>query len=354
MPRTGPHSRASDEELETQELRRRNAELEVLYETIRDFTSTLAVHEVIERLLDRILLHLDSEIGSVLLRDPSDQLRIVQSRGLPEEVVAETRIGPGEGISGWVVDNGRPLLIADVEQDARFQRRNHERYYTRSCISTPLLIEGTARGVLNVNNKSSREAFRPEDLRLLEAIAAHAAAALSNAQRFEDLLDRSQRDPLTRLANRGHFWSTLETEINRASRHLRPLALVMIDIDHFKAYNDRHGHLDGDRALVAVGSVIESGSRQHDLAARYGGEEFTVVLPETDLEGAATFAEKTRAAIEASDLGLAGGSGLTISLGVAAYPTDGEDAADLMEAADRQLYRAKESGRNRVCAGDGD
>jgi diguanylate cyclase (GGDEF)-like protein len=205
------------------------------------------------------------------------------------------------------------------------------------------------RGVINVNNKSDRTVFDPGDLRLLGAIATHAAMALRNANRFEELLERAQRDALTGLANHGHFWATLESEAKRAQRYGRPLGLVMIDVDHFKRFNDRHGHLRGDTALVAVARAVAERSRVHDLAARYGGEEFAVLLPETDRDGALAFGHKTRAAIEA--LALPGGHPddlLTASVGVAALG-EGGTAKSLVEAADEQLYRAKSEGRNRVC-----
>jgi diguanylate cyclase (GGDEF)-like protein len=330
-------------------LQRRNAELEVLYETIRDLTSTLAVHEVIERLLDRTLNHLESEIGSILLLDREQRLRIVLSRGLPAPVGADTRIAVGREISGYVLATAKPLLIADIEKDARFRRRNHERYYTSSCISAPLLIDGVAHGVINVNNKSSRDEFDANDLKLLEAIAGHAAAALGNARRFEEMLERAQRDSLTGLANYGHFWSSLDTEMKRSNRHDRPLSVALCDVDHFKRFNDRHGHLAGDKALSAVADAIADGSRAHDVVARYGGEEFAVILPETGRDGASAFAEKIRAMVETSDLGLSGGSEVTVSVGVATFPEDGATASDLVQSADRALYQAKALGRNRVC-----
>jgi diguanylate cyclase (GGDEF)-like protein len=332
------------------ELRERNERLEVLYTTIRDLTSTLAVHEVIERLLDRILLYLDAEIGSILLVDSEGQLQIVHSRGLPGDVVSETRIRSSQGISGHVLETGRSLLVADVEVDERFRRRNHERYFTHSFISAPLVIEGEVRGVINVNNKSSHEAFADSDLKLLEAIAGHAAVALSNARRFEEMIERARQDPLTGIANHGHFWSCLDLEIERSRRHERPLAVVLIDIDHFKAYNDCHGHLEGDKALVAVALIITGCSRVNDIVARYGGEEFAVILPETPHEGAVAFAEKVRETIEASDFSLAEGPGITLSAGVASFGEDGASPAELVRAADRELYRAKELGRNRVCS----
>jgi diguanylate cyclase (GGDEF)-like protein len=271
-------------------------------------------------------------------------MRISHARGLPDEVMAQTHIRSGEGIAGHVVATGQPLLVPDVEQDPRFRRRNHERYYTNSCVSVPLVFQGKVRGVINVNNKRSQEEFAASDLRLLEAIAGHAAVALANARRFEEMEERAQRDALTNLANHGFFWSTIEAEVKRAQRHDRQLALIMADVDHFKAYNDRLGHRQGDSALVAVADVIARSCRAHDHPARYGGEEFAVVLPETPLEGAVVFAEKIRQAVESLDE-----CGLTLSIGVACLDQSDGSASNLVETADAELYRAKAAGRNRVC-----
>jgi diguanylate cyclase (GGDEF)-like protein len=330
-------------------LRELNAELAVVCETIRDVTSTLSVGEVLQRLLDRTLTHLTSEIGSILLADSDRSLRIAVARGLPSYVVEQTRVQPGEGVSGYVAATGKPLLVGDIETDARFKRRNHERYYTRSLLSAPIVLQNSVRGVMNVNNKRSHEPYTEADLRLLEAIAGHAAIALQNAERFEEMLERAQRDALTGLANHGHFWSTLDVELKRADRYARQLSVVMIDVDEFKAYNDLNGHVGGDEALAAIARVIQDSCRSSDLAARYGGEEFAIILPETSLEGAAAFGEKIRLSVEEEPFGKDAAQRLTVSVGAAAFPDDGEGARLLVEAADRQLYRAKSEGRNRVC-----
>lgn len=336
---------------ELAELQRRNAELEVLFDTVRDLAGTLSTHEVIARLVDRTLRHLDSEIASVLLVETDGSLRIMHAVGLPAEVVHGTRMHVGQGISGHVARTGEALLVADVERDPRFERRNHERYYTHSCICAPLVDQGRVRGVLNVNNKRTRVAFGETDLRLLGAIATHAAMALRNADRYEEMLERAQRDALTGLANHGHFWNVLETEVQRASRYGRPLSLVMVDVDHFKAFNDERGHLEGDDALANVARSIAERSRVHDLPARYGGEEFAVLLPETDASGAAAFAEKIRAAVEALGIESPIGDGvLTVSVGTSTLPGDEVDASTLVHRADENLYDAKASGRNRVAS----
>jgi GAF domain-containing protein len=205
---------------ELSRLERRHAELRLLYDTIRDLSSTLSVREVLDRLMGRVLDHLDAEIGSILLLRPDERLRIVTAQGLPADVLQETAVGIGEGISGYVARTGRSLLVSDIEHDERFRRRNHERYYTSSFISAPLVHMGAVRGVINVNNKRSRTQFYAADLNLLVALAGHASAALSNAHRYEAVLERAQRDSLTGLANHGHMWSTLKVEVERADRHL--------------------------------------------------------------------------------------------------------------------------------------
>jgi diguanylate cyclase (GGDEF)-like protein len=331
-------------------LRRRNAELGVLHETIHDLTSTLSLSEVLDRLLERSLSHLESEIGSILLVGADARLRVVASRGLPEGVAEDIEMELGEGISGYVAMDGLPLLVDDIEEDPRFQRRNHERYYTRSFISSPLKAQGQVLGVLNVNNKCSREAFSASDLRLLGAIAGHAAIALSNARRYEETLERAQLDGLTGLANHGHFFQTLASELERARRYDRELAIVMIDIDQFKEYNERLGHGAGDDALVRIAGVIAGISRVHDLVARFGGEEFVVILPETPLDGALHFADKIRRAVESTGFGPDGTDQLTVSVGVA-HLEDHAGPGDLVKSAEGLVLAAKSAGRNRVNAG---
>ncbi len=329
----------------------RSAEdIAILYDTIHDLTSTLSIREVIQRLLQRVLVHLESELASILLMEPDGKLRIRHARGLPEEVVQTTRVESGYGISGYVFETGEALLIEDVEKDGRFQRQNHERYYTNSAISAPLQIHGTVMGVINVNNKKNHSSYCPEDLSLIEAIAGHAAVALRNAQLYEETLELAKRDSLTGLANHGHFWSTLEIEIDRASRYDREVSLVMVDIDHFKAFNDRHGHMAGDQALIEVSGNIGRSSRNHDFAARYGGEEFAIILPETGKAGGVIVADKLRKSVAACRFAGEKAGKLTVSAGVSTFPHDAHSAASLVESADSRLYIAKDRGRNIVCS----
>ncbi len=165
---------------------------------------------------------------------------------------------------------------------------------------------------------------------------------------YDVAVAQARTDPLTGLFNLRQFWETLDREIERSRRYNRFCSLAMIDIDFFKQYNDRYGHLQGDEVLKQVAAVFREHIRNSDIAARYGGEEFVVVMPETGKELALLVGEKLRRAFEEEMAGH-----LTISIGVATFPEDAAAARELLEMADRALYRAKEGGRNRVTALDG-
>jgi len=159
-------------------------------------------------------------------------------------------------------------------------------------------------------------------------------------------------DDLTSLANYRGFHTRLQQEIERADRYHRPLSLIMLDIDYFKAYNDTYGHPQGDAILAQVAKLLKQTSRSSDIVARYGGEEFALVLPETDQPSAETLGDRLRAEIE--QFQFAGeehlpSKMLTISVGIATHSRYADKAA-LIAAADAELYRAKREGRNRVCA----
>ncbi|MBI5902073.1 MAG: diguanylate cyclase [Deltaproteobacteria bacterium] len=161
------------------------------------------------------------------------------------------------------------------------------------------------------------------------------------------------KDGLTGLYNYRHFMETLDKEVKKSARFGRPLSLLIIDIDHFKDYNDTNGHIQGNAALKKMAEVFAGSIREVDITARYGGEEFAVILPETSLDGAVQAAERIREKVERESFpgeeSQPNGS-LTVSIGAASFPEAATDAANLIEAADMALYKAKSLGRNRVCS----
>ena len=194
-------------------------------------------------------------------------------------------------------------------------------------------------------------AFDQRTRTLAHSLAGQAAVALENARLHGIVQRQAITDELTELANRRYFMETLETELRRAERFDEPLALVFADLDDFKNVNDRFGHHVGDEVLRAFADVVRKRVRTIDLGARLGGEEFAVLLLETDLVGAEALAESLRSAIETLTVPVEGGVvQVTASFGVAAYP-ETHSADELMNAADRALYRAKREGKNRVSVG---
>ena len=172
------------------------------------------------------------------------------------------------------------------------------------------------------------------------------------------LLERdSMTDPLTGVFNRRYMDLRLSEEIAKARRYRLPLCVLLLDIDHFKQINDRHGHQTGDQVLVALGKMVAPVLRETDVVTRYGGEEFLIIAPHTPLSGAIDVAERVRKRIESGDFGLPGepgemaGTSVTASIGVASFGEDMDDGEKLVRAADENLYRAKQTGRNRVIGG---
>ncbi len=166
------------------------------------------------------------------------------------------------------------------------------------------------------------------------------------------LQELAYRDGLTGLYNHRNFQETLAVEIERGKRYKKEFSLIFLDVDDFKQYNDRFGHIKGDSLLQALASLITKNIRAADFAARYGGEEFVILLPEIGLEGAVHYAEKIRTIIEAHNFGPveeAATNHITVSMGISVFPLDGIDATQLIHRADEALYRAKRTGKNRVC-----
>ena len=164
----------------------------------------------------------------------------------------------------------------------------------------------------------------------------------------EALEKLSVTDGLTGLFNRNHLMVSLTMEIARADRHEEPFTVLMIDLDHFKKYNDAHGHLAGDEILARMAAVFTDCIREVDYAARYGGEEFLVMLPQTELSGATAVAERIRTRFAEEAMQIANGVSLTLSIGIAEYPKHGDTTESIVAAADAALYKAKRAGRNRV------
>jgi diguanylate cyclase (GGDEF)-like protein len=218
-----------------------------------------------------------------------------------------------------------------------------------SLLAVPLKARNRTLGALVLTGP--RGSFDAASHRVLGILANQAAATLSLIQDRERQKELAVRDGLTDLYNRRAFDELLVQALAREDRQQGRLALILLDLDHFKKLNDTYGHPAGDAALRASAKVLTQHLRKGDLAARYGGEEFVVILPGTDEEGAMHLAERVRGAIQKHRLVFEGARlELSASLGASVWPADGQDPEALLAAADRALYAAKQAGRNRVVA----
>ena len=192
-----------------------------------------------------------------------------------------------------------------------------------------------------------------EERLVLNAVASELVVAVENSRLYKLTRRLAITDELTGLANYRHLQQRLDEELVRAKRYEKHLSLLMLDADQFKEFNDHQGHVAGDVALAELGPIVRKLVREVDVVARYGGEEFSIVLPETDAAGAYIVAEKVREAIELHKFADADGRrtcGLTVSIGLATYPTHAADKDSLLREADDALYHAKRGGKNRVRA----
>jgi diguanylate cyclase (GGDEF)-like protein len=224
------------------------------------------------------------------------------------------------------------------------------------CI--PMVAQGEALGVLHlqagVRAASGEGRLNEAKQRLAETVAGQIALSLANLRLRETLRLQSIRDSLTGLFNRRYMEESLARELRRAARNQRSLGAIMLDLDHFKRFNDTFGHEAGDTLLRELGEFLRTRTRREDIACRYGGEEFAVILPEASIEATQHRAERLRAEFKHLNVQHRGQSlgTVTLSLGVAVFPEHGTTFEEILRVADRALYRAKEKGRDRVVVGE--
>ncbi len=216
----------------------------------------------------------------------------------------------------------------------------------------PLKAKDKINGIIVADNFITREPVSKDDIRMLTMLANQAGLAIENSQLYEKTLMLANMDSLTELWNHGYFQHLLNTELEESRITRVPLSLLMIDIDYFKIYNDALGHQAGDKILKELAGLIKNQSRKMDFVCRYGGEEFAIILPQTDKKEALQIAERLRVDIEKHNFmreDILPEKKLTASLGISSFPEDGVLPAELITAADKFLYFAKNKGRNKTC-----
>jgi diguanylate cyclase (GGDEF)-like protein len=335
---------------------RRAKQLELVNELGHRVTSILDMDE-----LARTLVHLISDkfgyrYVHLFINEPSKEETILRA-GVGSTVI---KLVPGqfvlrfdEGIVGWTAAHGEAVLANDVLREPRFM------YHpaiaeTRSEIAVPLVAGARIIGALDIQSEQLN-AFDSTDVATLETLAGQIAVALDNAQLYGEVQEQARHDSLTQVYNHGYFLQRLNEEIEQAQRESKPLSLIMLDVDHFKEYNDTYGHIVGDQVLSKIVQVIRAHVHTSDLVGRWGGEEFCIALPTTEADSASNIAQRIRQTLAETRIVQKDGTLIpppTVSQGIAIFPVHAQDGAMLIDLADAALYRAKKHGRDQISVAD--
>ena len=320
-------------------------EVFALHEIAQTIGSSLNLSDTVTLVANKLRAIVPFDTCAIYLVDePSGKAIVAHVIGEDIEVFNRRRINIGDGITGWVIANARSMCNASPELDlVGIPDEVVKRF--RAVLVSPLIREDGAFGAISLYSQT-RTSFTVEHVRLLESVCQHASSALNNALTFERTRESALVDPLTELPNARGFYMMLEQRLAECQRMSKePLAVVCMDVDDFKVVNDQYGHSTGDRLLASVAGVIRRELRQMDILTRYAGDEFVAIMPMASTKMAASIAERMRSAIEEQLFSVRAGTvvGLSLSLGVACFPEDGETSEELLTTAARRMQQNKNS-----------
>ena len=332
--------------------KRQLQELGLFHDVAKALTSSLNLDSILQTIMEKMAEYFRPDTWSLLMVDEEKQeLYFAIAVGDAAEALKTVRLKLGEGIAGWVAQNGESLLVPDVYTDPRFAKRIDEmtKWQTRSIICIPLKSKHRVLGVIQLINVDM-EGFGGNEMLLLQALADYAAIAIDNARAVEKIQELTITDDCTGLYNARHLYKTLEAEVYRSSRFGYEFSILFLDLDHFKAVNDTHGHLIGSRLLAEIGYEIKAHLRLIDYAFRYGGDEFVVLLPQTSKDAALVVARRLRDVFRREAWLKPEGLNLNVraSMGVATFPEDAKNAHDIIRQADEMMYAVKNTTRDNV------
>jgi len=342
-------------ELEEQEvnIRRRLGEQKILSEISLMLSKSETSDQVFDAIVTGAMRMTKMPAGSLsIYNNEQAELFLVSAKGFSssfyQNAVYPVRLG---GLAEYILSRHELVLISDTTEHPTFNNPVMLTEGIRSLIGVPLISERGPVGILYVDDFKVRD-FRPSLLESMSVLGTQAVIAIQKQQVFEKIKNLSIRDPLTGAYNRRYLNETFLSELGKAARLHGPLSILMIDIDHFKAVNDRFGHLAGDQVLQDLANLFDSVIRPYDTLTRFGGEEFLILMTNTDGREARVVAERLREAVASSSL-LPEKVVLICSIGIGVLKPDEKtlpSQEELISRADKALYRAKAEGRNRTCS----
>ena len=328
----------------------------VRYAILKDLTSKLSSTLSLDSVVNIVIDNVSDLVGKAdvcilfLVDEDAHELALKVARG--KEGAVSIKSKKGDIFDIWVLKQRQPLMVSDADKDFRFNLDlipGEFRRDFKSVIATPLISEKKVIGILRVESREP-EAYISDDLRLLTIISDLAAIALENSKLYHRIEELAISDGLTGLYCQKYFKDRLEEDIVKTVRMKQPLSLLMLDIDGFKSYNDKYGHIAGDIVLKSIGGLLKSSLEIGDIAARYGGEEFVVVLFGKEKASAQKLGEEIRKKIEGEKFILRQvETHVTVSIGCATLPEDAVSRDEIIRSADAALYEAKKNGGNKIC-----
>jgi len=333
----------------TSELEKSQAHLEMIYENSRILGGILDVDGMTEGVMKIMGSILAYPASGLLLTGPGKNY-IYRGRNIGGQNNFHLKAVDGSkaGLIQRVAEQAEPIVVMDIAGRSDYPPL---KLNTRSVMLVPMLAHRRCSGILLAESPQVG-AFSEKDLKILSVIARSAAMALENATLHKRMEELTITDELTGIYNYRYFAQKLKEEQRRAARYNLPLSMIMLDIDWFKKFNDTYGHEVGNIVLKGITTVVKKCIRDVDIFARYGGEEFVIILPQTPNDEVTKIGERIRKSIESTTFG--GGDGIpelkvTVSVGVSSFPENGKPNDELLSVVDQALYRAKGSGKNRVC-----
>jgi len=378
-----------------QELERTKRELSILYEISNAMRTTLKLDEILYIILTGVTAHIGLGFNRAMLFlvNPKDGLiegkmgigpdsgeeanlmwtQIEQEKMDLEDLINAYKVSEHIQRSGFnrqvqqikvplqekndnllsvVALEGMPLHLTQ-ETIQNYQNASIVRLLkSQELALVPLKAKDKVNGIIVADNFVTHKPITKDELRMLIMLANQAGLAIENSQLYEKTLVRANTDSLTELWNHGSFQFRLQGEMKKAQAQNTALSLILLDIDDFKIYNDSLGHQAGDTILKELANILKNHSRTMDYVCRYGGEEFTIILPQTDTKEAFLIAERLRESIKKHSFAeeeILPSRQLLVSIGLASFPEDGTTPAELITSCDKNLYQAKQKGKNQTC-----
>ena len=320
-------------------------ESQALFELTQTLGNSLSVDETLSVLALRLRRLIPYDTIAIYVRR-ENHLTPEYVKGDDFRLFSSLEIPMGQGLSGRVAENGRPVLNGNPSEEIGYLKEPNQFSALRSALSVPLVGVGGVVGAFTLY-RAGRDAFTQDHLRVLLAVSAKVALSIENALKYRQVENSAATDYLTDLPNARSLFLHLDGEVARSRRLASPLAVLVCDLDGFKQVNERLGHLEASKLLQKVARALRDQCREYDYIARMGGDEFVAILPGLHSEAVAAKAAQFRLAVEEAGRSIGLGDLLSVSVGEAHFPDDGTDSEQLLTEADRRMYRDKQQNSKR-------